>query len=72
MIQFLPRIHLLMMFNGSVTFNKAKAVRHKSSSEAVEALSESYNTLKTEQMKTEQIGNVEADDRCWQEGCLSL
>lgn len=21
-------------------------------------------------MKTEQIGNVEANDRCWQEGCL--
>lgn len=45
MISFLLRLHLLMMINGSVTFNKAEAVRHRNSFEAVEALSESYNTL---------------------------
>jgi len=45
MIWFLPRLNLLMMINGSVTFNKAEAVRHRNSFEAVEALSESYNTL---------------------------
>lgn len=45
MISFLLRIHLLMMINGSVTFNKTEAVRHRNSFEAVEASSESYNTL---------------------------
>lgn len=35
----------MMMINGSVTFNKAEAVRHRNSFEAVETLSESYNTL---------------------------
>lgn len=44
MISFLLR-HLLMMINGSVTFNKAEAVRHRNSFEVVEASSESYNTL---------------------------
>lgn len=45
MISFLQRLHILMMINGSVTFNKAEAVRHRNSFEAVEALSESYNAL---------------------------
>lgn len=45
MISFLLRLHLLMMINGSVTFNKAEAVRHRNSFEVVEASSESYNAL---------------------------
>lgn len=45
MISFILGLHILMMINGSVTFNKAEAVRHGNSFEAVEALSESYNTL---------------------------
>lgn len=36
----------MMMINGSVTFNKAEAARHRNSFEAVEASSESYNNLK--------------------------
>lgn len=35
----------MMMINGSVTFNKAEAVRRRNSFEVVEASSESYNTL---------------------------